>query len=105
MVRWFGGIKLGPGGLIRAYGGTAAECLRLADKQLLVQKDELSCRCSFSDIALIQSRLPAFEAEVVQEAFDEHGVLWRLALPTQQVAMFRAAFTDLTRGKGQLLDD
>jgi putative IMPACT (imprinted ancient) family translation regulator len=28
--RWYGGIKLGAGGLMRAYGGTAAECLRRA---------------------------------------------------------------------------
>src|SRR3546814_18000784 len=30
VTRWFGGIKLGAGGLVRAYGGTAAECLRRA---------------------------------------------------------------------------
>ena len=30
--RYFGGIKLGVGGLVRAYGGTAAECLRQAQK-------------------------------------------------------------------------
>src|SRR5689334_14462556 len=28
VTRWFGGILLGSGGLIRAYGGTAAACLR-----------------------------------------------------------------------------
>ena len=27
VTRWFGGIKLGAGGLVRAYGGSAAECL------------------------------------------------------------------------------
>ena len=30
VVRWFGGVKLGPGGLARAYRDTAAETLRLA---------------------------------------------------------------------------
>src|SRR3954447_7594427 len=30
VTRWFGGIKLGAGGLVRAYGGAAAECLRTA---------------------------------------------------------------------------
>lgn len=28
--RYFGGIKLGTGGLVRAYGGVASECLRNA---------------------------------------------------------------------------
>src|SRR5690606_40308537 len=32
VTRWFGGILLGSGGLIRAYGGTAAMCLREAGK-------------------------------------------------------------------------
>ena len=30
VTRWYGGIKLGAGGLVRAYGGAAAECLRVA---------------------------------------------------------------------------
>ena len=30
VTRWFGGILLGSGGLVRAYGGTAAACLRTA---------------------------------------------------------------------------
>lgn len=30
--RWYGGIKLGTGGLVRAYGGCAGQCLLLAEK-------------------------------------------------------------------------
>ncbi len=105
VVRWFGGIKLGSGGLVRAYGGAAAQCLRLADKQLLVPRAYLSCRCLFSDVALLQSRLPAFQAQVVQEVFDEQGVNWRLALPVEQLAAFRQAVVDWTRGRAELLED
>lgn len=105
VVRWFGGIKLGPGGLMRAYGGTAAQCLRLADKQVLVPRVSLACHCGFSDMALVQSRLAGFQAEVVAEQFDAQGVTWRLALPIEQVPIFQQAFIDLTRGQGRLLTD
>src|SRR3546814_21033265 len=33
VMRWFGGLQLGAGGLVRAYGGTAAECLRMAERR------------------------------------------------------------------------
>ena len=40
VTRWYGGIKLGAGGLARAYGGTAAECLRLAERVPIVPMAE-----------------------------------------------------------------
>lgn len=36
--RWFGGVLLGSGGLVRAYGGTAALCLRDAEKELVIDR-------------------------------------------------------------------
>ena len=35
--RWYGGVKLGTGGLVRAYGGTAGQCLLLAEKIELIE--------------------------------------------------------------------
>src|SRR3546814_8544560 len=32
VIRWFGGIKLGTGGLARAYGGTTATCLQAGER-------------------------------------------------------------------------
>lgn len=37
-VRHFGGIKLGTGGLVRAYGGVASECLRNAPSCVVKSK-------------------------------------------------------------------
>ncbi|GMH75191.1 hypothetical protein TL16_g06680, partial [Triparma laevis f. inornata] len=44
VVRYSGGIKLGAGGLIRAYGGIASTCLIEAEKEVMVIKKELTLK-------------------------------------------------------------
>lgn len=102
VVRWFGGIKLGSGGLARAYGGVAAQCLRLAPKTPIVPRAMVACRCPFGDMALAQSKFAAFDAVVVEESFDAEGAVWRLALPSGRAEAFAKLFIDLTRGRGEI---
>ncbi len=102
VVRWFGGVKLGPGGLMRAYGGAAAQCLRQAAKAELVDEAFMDCHCPFGDMAVVQSRFAAFQARIVDEAFDGQGVRWRLAVARSQEAALADAFVNLTRGQGEL---
>lgn len=101
VIRWFGGVKLGTGGLVRAYSGVAAQCLRLADKQELIPLAALRCRCSFADLALVQSRFEGFSVQVLEEQFNAQGVLWTLSLPLEHRADFQQSFINMTRGQGE----
>lgn len=100
VIRWFGGIKLGTGGLIRAYGGSAAQCLRLADKTKIVEEVRASCYCPFSDLALVQSRFAAHQVRVITEEFGADGVQWKLRLPASLYDDFMVQFMNQTRGQG-----
>lgn len=100
VVRWFGGTKLGTGGLVRAYGGCAAQCLRLADKTMLVDVVNADCYCPFSDLALVQSRFQHYQITVSNEAFGAEGVTWTLAIPEHCYHEFREQFMNQTRGQG-----
>lgn len=100
VIRWFGGVKLGTGGLVRAYGGVAAQCLRLAAKQPIVDEVRVVCRSSFSDMALVQSRMSLHGVQIETETFDADGVEWVLRLPRQALAAWESTYTNLTRGQG-----
>jgi len=99
VTRWYGGIKLGAGGLVRAYGGTAAECLRLAERVAIVAMARLGLHCEFAELALLKARLKEGEAQVEEECFGADGVELVLRLPESRVAETQARIVDITRGR------
>ncbi|GBQ11373.1 IMPACT family protein [Swaminathania salitolerans] len=98
VTRWFGGIKLGAGGLVRAYGGAAASCLRQGEASPLIETKSLSFHAGFSQIPIIQSKLSQWHATQEECLFDEEGASFRLAVPAEDCATVRAALGDLLRG-------
>ena len=98
VTRWYGGIKLGVGGLARAYGGTATACLRQAERVLIVPMTRLALRCGFAELALLKARLKGLDAEAEDEQFQADGVDLRLRLPDARVAEAEQLIRDLTRG-------
>lgn len=100
--RWFGGIKLGAGGLVRAYAGMAAECLREAPKEELIERVRLGFHCPFSLLGLIQARLPEWGVEAAAPAFDANGAWFQLVLPQALQHDISAKLTDLTSGQADI---
>lgn len=101
VTRWYGGIKLGAGGLARAYGGSAAECLRRAPRTLIVAMAQLALHCEFGELALLKARLKDWSAQVENEAFDATGVSLVLSLPESQLEEAQARIIDIGRGRIQ----
>lgn len=103
VIRWFGGTLLGSGGLIRAYGGTAATCLRQAQKNPIIPQYQTELHCSFSDLALVKARLMATEALTIDhEAFDGSGATLTLSIPLETHDHLAQMLRDLTSGRVQL---
>lgn len=100
--RWFGGIKLGIGGLVRAYGGTAAECLRGAPQLPLVAMARRQLDCGFAEWPLLKNRLQAWQAEVEHEEFGVAGVRVQLTLPERHVDALDQLVADVSHGRGRL---
>jgi putative IMPACT (imprinted ancient) family translation regulator len=107
VTRWFGGIKLGAGGLMRAYGGCAAECLRGAARRALIVSSRVELALAFGALPLLHSRLAELGAEKLDETFGGDGAILQLRLPSDRLDALRTLLADLTRGRAQLhvLDD
>ena len=102
VTRWFGGIKLGAGGLVRAYGGCAAECLRVAAKRELIAQVAIRVESDFASAAALHARLDEYAAVKRGERFDESGAELELELPQANLDAFAALVRDLTRGRGRV---
>jgi uncharacterized YigZ family protein len=99
VTRWYGGIKLGAGGLVRAYGGTAAECLRRAERVPIIPMATLALSCSFADLALLKARLHELDASIAGETFTSQGADLQLTLPLTRADEAASRIADLTRGE------
>jgi uncharacterized YigZ family protein len=99
VIRWYGGIQLGTGGLARAYGGGANKCLQAAAKVELISRVPVSCACGFSDLALVKLRVAEAGGLVVDEAFTANGVELKLAVGEAQIDSLQKQLADLSRGR------
>lgn len=100
VTRWFGGILLGSGGLMRAYGGTAATCLRNGEKTLVIPTLSTRIQCGFSDLALVKSRLVAVpDLKIEKEDFTAEGALLDLSIPISSAEDVARMVMDLTSGR------
>ena len=101
VVRWFGGVKLGAGGLVRAYSGCAAQCLRLGPRTPIIETKTVTCRGAYAELPLLKSRIAQAGAIVEQENFDNEGAALTLVVPSAVLDALERTVTDITRGRSQ----
>jgi putative IMPACT (imprinted ancient) family translation regulator len=105
VARWFGGIKLGAGGLVRAYGGAAAECLRLAPKRQVEPRSRLQVQAGFALSGMLYTLAARHAAEILAERHTAAGPCWHIELADAQREAFVRAVGDASRGQARILPD
>jgi uncharacterized YigZ family protein len=102
VTRRFGGIKLGAGGLARAYGGCAAECLRQAPKRACIECTRIEASLPAAALPLLRARLPRYAASVVAESFAASTATLTIELAAEHLDALRVLLTDLSRGRATI---
>lgn len=71
VVRYFGGIKLGAGGLIRAYSKCAREVLSLCDKELYIKYNYYKLSTNYDNLKLLNTLINGLDLDIESKKFDE----------------------------------
>jgi putative IMPACT (imprinted ancient) family translation regulator len=101
VTRYYGGTKLGTGGLVKAYGGAVQHALLTMPKTERVDRVDVELTIAYGRLLAIQQLLPVHEAEVVDQRFGADVVLM-LRLPKANLEPLRAAVADITRGEARM---
>jgi len=102
VVRYYGGIQLGTGGLVKAYGGGVQQGLKQLSRQLKVPMQPFRLSCDYAQLADIERMIKRFDGKLLDSEFLD-VVSISLALPYAQIAGFTQNLSDFSRGALQLI--
>lgn len=102
VTRYFGGTKLGTGGLVRAYGDAAAAVLDAARIVEHVERVPIRLRFAYDDTTPARQVLRQFDAEVLDETYSDVTVL-RVGVRRSEADAFLEAFTNALGGRGEVV--
>jgi uncharacterized YigZ family protein len=92
VVRYFGGIKLGAGGLTRAYGQTARLAIEAAELTPYIEHTTVMLTLDYKQIQALEYWLKKYGGEIVQQEFAEQ-VRVAVCLPAQQAKNLLQTFS------------
>jgi len=98
VVRYFGGIKLGAGGLVRAYATAAATAAAAARLAPLERRARLEIRVAYPLLALIEGWAAREGIVIAARGFDPEPYLCA-DLPQARLDACEAALRQLTNGR------
>jgi putative IMPACT (imprinted ancient) family translation regulator len=102
VTRYFGGIKLGAGGLVRAYSAAAARSLEAAG--IVVEQARVDCviEAGFEWTGQLYAALEACGADKQDESYSGGGVRIRARVPADAFRNLAVTLRDATRGAARL---
>ncbi|MCE7932960.1 MAG: DUF1949 domain-containing protein [Chlorobi bacterium CHB2] len=97
VTRYFGGVKLGVGGLVRAYGDATAEALNATEIITTYPSDRFRVFTPYEDMKAIRPLVERYALKFEEEFLDV--VNYTLSVRSDQAEEFQALVTESSQGR------
>lgn len=97
VVRYYGGVMLGTGGLVKAYGGGVQEGLRCLKRQIKILRKRYYLQCQYGQLADIERLIERNQGLIIQSDFQAEIIL-TVDLPTRRLDECQRQLQDMSRG-------
>lgn len=104
VTRYFGGILLGTGGLVRAYSGAVQKGLESLEVVMKVPMRIVTLDISYAQEGMLRRMLDDFSAEIEEQTFGS-GITFTLVMPSDQVKQFTKTVIEETNGTAEIMID
>jgi uncharacterized YigZ family protein len=101
VTRYFGGTKLGTGGLVKAYSDAASKVIDLSGIRECYLMEHFNIEMDFSFYDLIAKLLPRFDANKIKATFSDH-VLLELEVRKSKAELLLTEITELSSGNAKV---
>ena len=91
VVRYFGGVKLGTGGLTRAYGNAAKDAIAAATLEPFVEMKQLTLHINYNQLQMLEYQLKQCRGEIIDQQFTD-AVTVIISLPASEVEAIKQQF-------------
>jgi uncharacterized YigZ family protein len=98
VVRYFGGVKLGAGGLVRAYTDSVAQALLKSEKIAIIRQRLLRCTAPYPLEGLVRRELELAGA-VLEQVEHQQDVLFSFSLPDGKADALVARLNEASSGR------
>ena len=97
--RWFGGTKLGTGGLARAYAGGVVEAIEALATERKVRRVNFDVVVGYTHVDVLRQLMDELDVVLEQEGYGAN-VRYRVAVPADSARLFEDRLADATAGEG-----
>lgn len=98
VVRYYGGVLLGTGGLVRAYGNGVQQALKLLETDTKVERTPFRLDCDYGQLSLVQLLCEKYQIEIQSQDFQAQIHL-QLGISEKMIVPFSAELTEKSAGR------